>query len=52
MVAAGIGAILAIVVAFTSVPFTPPKYNAGFAALGFVVALTFIYVIADEIVGT
>ena len=52
VIAASIGAVLAIACFFTSKPHQPPKYNAGFSGLGFVMGLAFIYVIADEIVGT
>jgi len=46
----GIGLCLAMTVWYSSDPYHPPRYIAGFAGWGFMVALVFIYCISDEIV--
>jgi len=49
-VAAAIGVVVAATVRRTADPFIPPRYQGGFAGMGFLVALTFIYLISDEVV--
>lgn len=45
-----VGVVLAFFVRMSSEVETPPKWQSAFAAVGFVVALTWIYVLSDEIV--
>jgi hypothetical protein len=50
-VAACVGFVLAMVCLMTSSVDKPPPYNAAFAGLGFVVSMSVIYALADEIIG-
>eukprot|EP00041_Stephanoeca_diplocostata_P009380 m.144513 g.144513 ORF g.144513 m.144513 type:complete len:561 (-) comp17713_c0_seq3:135-1817(-) len=50
IISSAIGVVLAILVRCTSHVDEPPSYQAVFAALGFFIALSFIYIISDEVV--
>lgn len=45
-----IGVILAIVVFYTSEPYTPPKYHAAFAYVGFMMSVLWVYILAKEVI--
>eukprot|EP00035_Acanthoeca_spectabilis_P001648 m.81738 g.81738 ORF g.81738 m.81738 type:complete len:571 (+) comp11029_c0_seq2:179-1891(+) len=50
IVATAVGVLVAIVTRVTSSVSDPPRYQGGFAGMGFLVALTCIYSISDEVV--